>query len=116
MNEFKKIAYENQANTIIKKLQLRHMAGYYVDNMEEATKKVLELLGSDKKTVAYGGSMTIDDSDLKERIAAAGHELIIRENAKTEEELKEVKHSLDVLIILNVIMQLGIMKKITNLQ
>ncbi len=91
MNEFKKIAYKNQANTIIKKLQLRHMAGYYVDNMEEATKKVLELLGSVKKTVAYGGSMTIDDSDLKERIATAGHELIIRENAKTEAELKEVK-------------------------
>ena len=91
MTNFKKKSYENQANTIIKKLELRHMAGYYVDNMEEACNKVLEILGNDKKSVAYGGSMTIDDSDLKDRISAAGHELIIREAAKTIEEEKEIK-------------------------
>lgn len=91
MTNFKKKSYENQANTIIKKLELRHMAGYYVDNMEEACNKVLEILGNDKKSVAYGGSMTIDDSDLKDRISAAGHELIIREAAKTIEEETEIK-------------------------
>ncbi|MBQ1902580.1 MAG: lactate utilization protein [Lachnospiraceae bacterium] len=91
MTNFKKKSYENQANTIIKKLELRHMAGYYVDNMEEACNKVLEILGNDKKSVAYGGSMTIDDSDLKDRISAAGHELIIREAAKNIEEEKEIK-------------------------
>ena len=89
MKSPKKVFYENQANGIIKKLQARKMEGYYCENMEEAKKKVLELLGEGKKTVAYGGSMTIDESGLKEDIKAAGHELIIRENYKTPEEKKE---------------------------
>ena len=69
----KKIFYKNQADSIIKKLALRKMEGYYADSMEEACEKVLELIGSGKKSVAYGGSMTIDNSDLKDRINSAGH-------------------------------------------
>lgn len=91
MNPFKKDMYEAQAAGIIKKLALRHMEGYYCDNLEEAEQKVLELIGDGCKNVAYGGSMTIDDADLKSRITAAGHNLIVRENYKTPEELKECK-------------------------
>lgn len=91
MTDPKKIFYENQAGSIIKKLNQRKMEGYYCPDSESAMAKVLELLGDGKKTVAYGGSMTIDNMGLKERITAAGHELIVREDAKTEEELKEMK-------------------------
>ena len=87
----KKIFYKNQADSIIKKLALRKMEGYYADSMEEACEKVLELIGSGKKSVAYGGSMTIDNSDLKDRINSAGHDLIIREQYKSPEEVKELK-------------------------
>ena len=87
----KKIFYGNQAASIIKKLQLRKMEGYYVDNIDEAKEKVLELLGTPAKSVAYGGSMTIDNTDLKEMIKKAGHDLIIRENYKTDDEIKELK-------------------------
>ena len=87
----KKVFYKNQAETIIKKLSLRKMEGYYADTMDEAVKKALELIGPASKSVAYGGSMTIDGSDLKSKIKDAGHDLIIRENYKTDEEVKELK-------------------------
>ena len=86
----KKKFYKNQAESIIKKLGLRKMEGYYADSMEEACKKVLELIGSGKKSVGYGGSMTIDCSDLKDRIKNAGHDLILREQYKSPEEVKEL--------------------------
>lgn len=83
--------YENQAATIIKKLQARKMEGYYCEDLSAAKNKLLELIGNDKKTVAYGGSMTLDDNGFKEVVTEAGHELIVRENYKTEEEVKECK-------------------------
>lgn len=89
MNIHKKTFYENQAKTIIAKLKTRKMEGYYCDNMEEAKEKVLELMGDAGKKVGYGGSMTIDETDLKERIVQAGHELIVRENYKTPEEVEQ---------------------------
>ncbi len=91
MDQNKKKMYALQAEGIIKKLEMRRMKGYYCDNMEEAYEKVLELIGDGKKSVAYGGSMTIDNSDLKNQITKAGLELIIRENYTTPEELKECK-------------------------
>lgn len=89
MNQHKKISYENQAKSIVEKLQTRKMEGYYCDTMEEAEEKVLELIGEGVKTVGYGGSMTIDDSDLKDRIVAAGHDLIRREDYKEPGLLEE---------------------------
>ena len=92
-NSPKKQFYENQAASIIKKLNLRKMEGYYCPTVAEAKEKMLELLnaGGKTKTVSYGGSMTIDDNGFKDALLAAGHELIIRENYKTEEEIKECK-------------------------
>lgn len=87
----KEVFYENQAKTIISKLNARKMEGYYCEDIEGAKKKLVELIGEGKKTVAYGGSMTLDDNGFKESIVAAGHELIVRETYKTEEEVKECK-------------------------
>lgn len=90
MNQHKKTFYENQANSIINKLKARKMQGFYCDNMEEAKEKVLELIGKPCKSVGYGGTMTIDDTNLKEMIVSAGHELINREElGKTPEGQKE---------------------------
>lgn len=87
----KEVFYENQAASIIKKLNERFMEGYYCKTVEEAKAKVLELAGDGKKTVAYGGSMTLDDNGFKDVLTNAGHELIVRENYKTPEEIKECK-------------------------
>ncbi len=85
----KKKFYENQAKTIISKLQARRMEGYYCPDQESANNKILELIGEEKKVVTYGGSMTLDEIGIKEDIERAGHELIRRENCVTEEEKAE---------------------------
>ena len=87
----KKAFYKNQAESIIRKLELRKMEGFYVDSIDDAVNRALEIIGSAPKSVAYGGSMTIDNSDLKDRIKASGHDLIIRENYKSDDEMKELK-------------------------
>lgn len=91
MESPKQVSYRNQAESIIKKLNARKMEGYYCQNVEEAKKKLLELLGTEKKSVAYGGSMTLDENGFKDSIKSAGHNLIVRENYKTPEEIKECK-------------------------
>ncbi len=87
----KKIFYRNQAEGIIKKLKLRKMEGYWAETMDEAISKTLDLIGPAAKSVAYGGSMTIDNSDLKQKIKEKGHDLIIREDYKSDEEIRELK-------------------------
>lgn len=94
MNEYKKLFYKNQAQTIIRHLNERKMEGYYCEDLEAARAKVVELIGEGEKSIGYGGSVTIDDNGFKEAIAEAGHRLIRRENAKTPEEKKEVNRDL----------------------
>ena len=89
MEDFKKVFYEKQAMSIIRKLESRHMEGYYCADSAQAQEKILELIGSGSRSVAYGGSMTIDHMGIKEKITEAGHRLIIREDYKTPEEKKE---------------------------
>lgn len=91
MENPKKVFYRNQAEALIKKFNFRQMEGYYCDNVEEAKKKLQELLAGSEKSVAYGGSMTIDENGFKETVKEAGHKLIVRENYKTDSELKELK-------------------------
>lgn len=83
--------YENQANSIINKMKARKIDAYYCKDVEAAKEKMLEIIGMDKKTVAYGGSMTLDENGFKECIVEAGYDLIVRENYKTPEEVKECK-------------------------
>lgn len=91
MDDNKKAFYRNQAEGIIKRLKSRKMDGYYCENCEEASRKILELIGDGRKTVSYGGSMTIDDMGVKSLIKEAGHDLIVREDYKTEDEIRELK-------------------------
>lgn len=93
MTDPKKKSYENQAATIIKNLAKRKMQGFYCEDVEAAKKKLLELL-ADCTTVGYGGSMTLDQNGFKDAVSSAGHQLIIRENYKTPEEVKECKTKL----------------------
>ncbi|MCQ2249094.1 MAG: lactate utilization protein [Treponema sp.] len=85
MNPHKKTFYKIQAEGIIAKMKARQMDAYYCDNIDEAKKKVLELIGEPGKSVGYGGSMTIDECGLKDDIAKAGHNLIRREELDVEE-------------------------------
>lgn len=85
----KQTFYENQAKTIIHKLEARKMEGYYCPDKESAKTKVLELIGPNKKVVTYGGSMSLDEVGLKEAVEEAGHDLLRREKYVTPEEKRE---------------------------
>ena len=85
----KQTFYENQAKSIIHKLEARKMEGYYCPDKESAKAKVLELIGQDKKVVTYGGSMSLDEIGVKEAIEEAGHDLLRREKYATPEEKRE---------------------------
>ena len=85
----KQTFYENQAKSIIHKLEARKMEGYYCPDKESAKAKVLELIGPNKKVVTYGGSMSLDDIGVKESVEEAGHDLLRREKYVTPEEKRE---------------------------
>ncbi len=52
--------YSNIAQKLIKNLEKRNMEGYYCSSKEEALKKILSLI-EDHSSVAWGGSMTLSD-------------------------------------------------------
>ena len=85
----KQTFYENQAKSIIHKLEARKMEGYYCQDKESAKAKVLELIGPNKKVVTYGGSVSLDEVGLKEAVEEAGHDLLRREKYVTPEEKRE---------------------------
>lgn len=85
----KQTFYENQAKSIIHKLEARKMEGYYCPDKESAKVKVLELIGPNKKVVTYGGSMSLDEIGVKEAVEEAGHDLLRREKYVTPEEKRE---------------------------
>ena len=85
----KQTFYENQAKSIIHKLEARKMEGYYCPDKESAKTKVLELIGPNKKVVTYGGSMSLDEIGVKESVEEAGHDLLRREKYVTPEEKRE---------------------------
>lgn len=85
----KQTFYENQAKSIIHKLEARKMEGYYCPDKESAKAKVLELIGTNKKVVTYGGSESLDEVGLKEAVEEAGHDLLRREKYVTPEEKRE---------------------------
>lgn len=89
MENPKKVFYENQANTIINKLKARKMEGYYCPDIESARQKVLELIGTEKKLVTYGGSMSLGEAGIYDAVETAGHDLLRRENYVTPEEKAE---------------------------
>lgn len=85
----KQTFYENQAKSIIHKLEARKMEGYYCPDKESAKAKVLEMIGPNKKVVTYGGSMSLDEIGVKEAVEEAGHDLLRREKYVTPEEKRE---------------------------
>lgn len=85
----KKKYYENAAATIIKNMEKRRIDGYYCETKEEAVKKALELMESGK-SIAWGGSMTLTEVGLMDAIRNADYEIIDREAAKTEDEVRDV--------------------------
>lgn len=85
----KKQYYENIAKTMIQNMEKRQMKGYYCETKEEALAKVLELVPSGS-SVGWGGSVTLDESGIKQALIDGDYEVYNRDLAKTPEEQKKV--------------------------
>src|SRR5690554_4949874 len=87
--EVKKEFYRVTAEGIIKNFKKRNIEGYYCSTSEGAAEKVMELI-EEGSTVTWGGSMTIGEIGLFEKLKDANLELLDRSTAETPEETAEI--------------------------
>ena len=82
--------YHQQATTIIKHLKQRNMDGYYCDNKADAVKLALSFI-TPGETVSFGGSMSLSDSGLLEKLKTKKNiELLDRSTAQTPDEVRSI--------------------------
>lgn len=88
--EAKKKYYRVNAEQVIKNFQKRNIEGYYCSTAEEAADKALELI-EEGSTVSWGGSMTLQQIGILEKLKETKLELLNRDNAKNAEEKAEIQ-------------------------
>jgi len=81
----KKQSYENLADTLIEKFNLRGIEGYYCDNKEEALVMAKRFL-TPGCSVSFGGSETLFEIGLIDELKGSDYILYDRTTAKTQEE------------------------------
>ena len=63
------------AARVTEELKKRNMEGFYYETAEEAVKAVLEMM-EPEALVSWGGSATLKETGLLERLKEAGHNLL----------------------------------------
>lgn len=82
---------EKLAQKVIKELESRHFEAYYCATKEEALTKALELTPEGSK-VSWGGSSTLAEIGLKEKLHQGNYEVLDRDIASTPEEKDRIAH------------------------
>jgi len=73
------------ASKVIKNLQSRKFAAYYCDNAIEAVEKALSFI-PERSSVSWGGSVTLEEIGLLNRVRQGSYIITDRDKAKTMEE------------------------------
>lgn len=81
--------YKEAAKALIPKLEMRNFEVYYCDTAEEAADKTISLIDKND-TVSWGGSRTLAETGIIERIKSEGFSVIDRSVAQTPEESNEI--------------------------
>ncbi len=81
----KKQYYENLADSLIEKFNLRSIESYYCDNREEALAMAKRFL-TPGCSVSFGGSMTLNEIGLIDELKKSDYILFDRSSAVTPEE------------------------------
>ena len=89
MLKHRKMQYDKAGPRVAEALNKRYFEAYYCSDREEGLKKVLELIPGEH-TVSWGGTMTVDELGLKQRLAQEGYTLLDRDTAKTPEEKQAI--------------------------
>ena len=85
----KKQYYENLADSLIEKFNLRGIEGYYCNNKEEALATAKRFL-TPGCSVSWGGSMTLNEIGLMDALKSSDYVLYDRAAAVTPEEKSEI--------------------------
>lgn len=83
---------EKLAERTVKALKQRHFDAYYCKDKREALEKALELIPAND-AVAWGGSATVKETGLIEKLRERGNTLLDRNAAKTPEERDEIQRA-----------------------
>ncbi|QTL97590.1 lactate utilization protein [Iocasia frigidifontis] len=89
MLKSKKEYYRIKGNELIKNFKKRNIEGYYCSTGEEAVKKALELI-KEGSTVSWGGSMTLEQIGLLEKLKESNLKLLDRSTAENADERAEI--------------------------
>lgn len=81
--------YEKSGPKVVEALKKRHFEAYYVSTKEEALAKALEIIPADH-SIGWGGSMSVDQIGLKQKLEARGNVLIDRDKGATAEEKDKI--------------------------
>ena len=81
-----KKANKVKCQQIVKNLEKRGMTGYYCENSREASEKVLELI-PDGALVSWGGSATLDEIDVKDKLQLVNAKILDPMSYKNPEEV-----------------------------
>jgi L-lactate utilization protein LutB len=89
MRTFIEQRYSKLGPVIVKALKSRSFEAWYFDEPSEASDKIVSLIPKEH-TVSWGGSMTMVDLGIQERLAKEGYNLLDRDKAATPEERMEI--------------------------
>lgn len=84
----KKQSYENLAETLIKKLNMRGMEGYYCSTKEEVMPMINRLL-TPGASIAWGGSESLKEVGFFDELEGSDYVVLDRNLVKTPEEERE---------------------------
>lgn len=87
----KKDYYKVKAENVIKGFKKRNIEGYYVKDSEEARNKVIELI-EENSSISWGGSITLKDIGIFDKLKSGNYKLLDRATAETAEEKEKIYH------------------------
>lgn len=89
MEEYQRARYRATALSLSKKLERRNFQSIICQNLVEAKEQALQIIAS-KKSVAFGGSITVEQSGIIEALYNRGQPMIDREKTSSPEERHQV--------------------------
>lgn len=91
MNEITKLRCDKLGSTVVQALHKRCFEAYYCENKEAALAKALELI-EPSETVGYGGSVSLNELQIKEALRQRGNKLFDRDLAADISERRAIEH------------------------
>jgi L-lactate utilization protein LutB len=89
MKTIQETRYSKLAPKVVKALNARGFDAHYFESEAEAAEKIVSLIPKNH-TVSWGGSKTLTDMGIQERLAKEGYNLLDRDKAASPEERQDI--------------------------